>query len=117
MPSKASVRVVSARGHGPNALFPHEVAWVEVWTEGGGRGATSRRPPGHAALQWNETVGVAGEPGQPLHLRVRGSMAGHEGVDEIGAGVCALTGGRATVPLLAANGKESGEVEVEIELA
>jgi hypothetical protein len=114
MPTKASVRVVSARGHGPNALFPHEMAWVEVWTEGGGHAETSRRPPGRAAPEWNETVQVSGEPGLPLHLKMRGCMAGHEGVDEIGAGECALAEGPATVPLTASNGKEAGEVVVEI---
>lgn len=106
--TKLIVRVLKAQGHGVHGMFPHEEAWVEVWVASDTGTTTSnmietQKRKGHP-LVWNEEyeldigLGQAGHghgqgQGQghvAVHVKLRGKMAGHEGMDDIGEGVCVI---------------------------
>ena len=86
------VRVLTAQGHGPNSIFPHEQAWCELWL---GDDQSSKKPTqaAHpkAPLMWNqvcELMSPRPEETQTLTVQLKGKLPAHEGVDEIGTGTC-----------------------------
>ena len=52
---RVHVHVLTARGHGPNSLLPHEEAWCEVWigTNESKKVETRSSAPSKAPL-WDE---------------------------------------------------------------
>jgi hypothetical protein len=106
--TKLVVRVLEAQGHGVHGMFPHEEAWVEVRVASDtttSNTVKTQKRKGHP-LVWNEEyeldIGVGqAEHGQgrgqgqgqslaSVHVKLRGKMAGHEGIDDIGEGGCEI---------------------------
>jgi hypothetical protein len=88
---RLTLNVVSARGHGPNGLLPHEEAWVEVWphTQSAENASRTHKKRTQNPLVWNECISLKIESihGCIVHVRLRGTMRGHPGeIDEIGQG-------------------------------
>ena len=93
---RVHVHVLTARGHGPNSLLPHEEAWCEVWigTNESKKVETRSSAPSKAPL-WDEAFeldlgSAGGGKGAVVGVRVRGRLAGHAGIDDIGVGSCAI---------------------------
>lgn len=138
------IRVLNAKGHGPNALFPHEQAWCELWVEGEVfHEHCTERYPSKGEVCFNESFEflVQGDA-LVLHLGLRGRLSSpqHQGVDVIGTGVCridmvrlgsscaismvesqrwssvlqAAPGGRRTVHMYTAVGKEAGHLQLDV---
>jgi len=86
---KARVHVVTAKGHGPNSLFPHEVAWLELWTEKNANHKieTSKRRAVASEPLWNESIELnIGNDEKAIVMEMRGKLPSHDAVDEIGSG-------------------------------
>ncbi|KAL4542928.1 hypothetical protein Ndes2526B_g03612 [Nannochloris sp. 'desiccata'] len=124
---KARVHVITARGHGPNSLFPHEVAWLELWSvkNANHKIETSKRPAVASKPLWDEIIELEiGKDEKEIVMKMRGKLPSHDAVDEIGSGTYHIenieTGAAdkhsVNVPIYASNGKEAGEIDLEIEI-
>jgi hypothetical protein len=122
---KACVHVVTAKGHGPNSLFPHEVAWLELWStqNANHKIETSKRRAVSSKPLWDENIELEiGESDAEIVMRMRGKLPSHTAVDEIGSGSYKIentdTSGKRSVkvPIFGAMGQEAGEIELEIEV-
>jgi hypothetical protein len=124
---KARVHIVTARGHGPNSMFPHEVAWVELWSANNPshKIETSERPATSSKPMWNEKLELEiGAKDKEIVLKMRGKLPSHHAIDEIGSGTYQIQktnqpspGSKVVkVPIFASNGKEAGEIELDIEI-
>jgi hypothetical protein len=126
---KARVHVITAKGHGPNSLLPHEVAWIELWSaknvnnkiETSKRGAVGS----NCKPLWNENIELEIEEDEKvIAMKMRGKLPSHDAVVEIGSGTYRIENIKAgaannlsvKVPIFASNGKEAGEIELEIEI-
>jgi hypothetical protein len=124
----AHVHVLTARGHGPNSLFPHEVAWLELWSSKNAdhKIETSQQLPSGAGPLWDENIDLEiAEDEKEIVISMKGKIPSREGIDIIGSGTVhldtfdtSMVGGKQLkkVPIFASNGKEAGEIDLEIEL-
>jgi len=101
MVDTCKVRIIRAQGHGPNSIFPHEQAFCEVWL---GKDVFNKATTQHASstgpLVWDEVLNLKSEATAEettlLTLSIKGVLQGHQGVDEIGTGSCAINKVRST---------------------
>lgn len=116
---KAHIHVLTAKGHGPNALFPHELAWIELSSANSKVETSKRAASASNKPLWDETIELdIGDDEKEIMIHMRGKFPAHDGVDEIGSGTYQIenkTENVVKVPLFTSNGKEAGVVEMEIE--
>ena len=124
--NKVAFRVLTARGHGPNSLFPHEETWCELWANNEAEKIETKRQRAVSDRPiWDEVCKLPlnnGTPGIPstteIHVRMRGKLPGRDGIDEIGFGVYCVDNatppsGKVLIPIATSVGKEAGEIELE----
>lgn len=124
--NKVTVRVLTARGHGPNSLFPHEESWCELWVNNEStKVETSKQRAVQDRPMWDEVCelplghgAAANTEATEIHIRMRGKLPSRDGIDEIGFGVCCFDGtspptGKVSVPIATSIGKEAGEIDLE----